>query len=105
MWPSACSGLEASRTGTRAHGVVRAPTTLPPDNNIPGRTLTCARINTMCRAIQCRVCRKKTWAGCGQHVQAVMAGVAADDRCRCTEADRRTHQQENRGLWWRRKKG
>ena len=35
----------------------------------------------MCRAISCRVCGKTTWAGCGQHVDQVMAGVARADRC------------------------
>lgn len=35
----------------------------------------------MCRAVQCNVCGKTTWAGCGQHVDQVMAGVAKGDRC------------------------
>ena len=35
----------------------------------------------MCRAVACRVCGKTTWAGCGQHVDQVMAGVARADRC------------------------
>ena len=29
----------------------------------------------MCRAVTCRTCGKTTWAGCGQHVDQVMAGV------------------------------
>lgn len=36
----------------------------------------------MCRAVTCRTCGKTTWAGCGQHIDQVMAGVAAADRCR-----------------------
>lgn len=35
----------------------------------------------MCRRATCRVCGKTTWAGCGQHVNQVMAGVPSGDRC------------------------
>lgn len=35
----------------------------------------------MCRRATCRVCGKTTWAGCGQHVDQVMAGVPGSDRC------------------------
>ena len=35
----------------------------------------------MCRQAKCRVCGKTTWAGCGQHVDQVMAGVPRADRC------------------------
>lgn len=35
----------------------------------------------MCRAVTCRKCGKSTWAGCGQHVDQVMRGVARADRC------------------------
>ncbi len=35
----------------------------------------------MCRAVTCSTCGKTTWAGCGQHVDSVMAGVPASDRC------------------------
>lgn len=35
----------------------------------------------MCRPATCRVCRKTTWAGCGQHVDQVMASVPHADRC------------------------
>lgn len=37
--------------------------------------------HTMCRAVRCKVCGKTTWAGCGQHVSQVMAGVPRDGRC------------------------
>ncbi|MGH1562400.1 hypothetical protein [Mumia sp. DW29H23] len=37
----------------------------------------------MCRAVTCRTCGKTTWAGCGQHVDAVMGPVAKADRCTC----------------------
>ncbi|MEO5981706.1 MAG: hypothetical protein ABIQ13_05250 [Pedococcus sp.] len=35
----------------------------------------------MCRPATCKVCGKTTWAGCGQHVDQVMAGVPRTDRC------------------------
>ena len=35
----------------------------------------------MCRAIACTTCGKTTWAGCGQHVDQVMAGVPSGKRC------------------------
>ncbi len=35
----------------------------------------------MCRAVQCEVCEKTTWAGCGQHVDTVKATVAASQWC------------------------
>ena len=38
----------------------------------------------MCRPVQCRQCSKTTWAGCGQHVDQVMAGVATSQRCSCS---------------------
>lgn len=35
----------------------------------------------MCRPTTCKTCSKTTWAGCGQHVDQVMAGVPRADRC------------------------
>lgn len=35
----------------------------------------------MCRPITCKRCGKTTWAGCGQHVDQVMAGVPRENRC------------------------
>ncbi len=35
----------------------------------------------MCRQVSCKTCGKTTWAGCGQHVDSVMRGVPARDRC------------------------
>lgn len=37
----------------------------------------------MCRAVSCPTCGKTTWAGCGQHVDQVMSGVPAAQRCTC----------------------
>ena len=50
----------------------------------------------MCRAVRCRTCGKTTWAGCGDHVDEAVAGVAAEDRCpgheRGHDSDTRTPQ-------------
>ncbi len=37
----------------------------------------------MCRAVACKGCNKTTWAGCGNHVDAVMANVSRAERYRC----------------------
>jgi len=42
----------------------------------------------MCRAVTCRKCGKTTWAGCGQHVDSVLRGVPAADRCPGHQDDR-----------------
>jgi len=39
--------------------------------------------NPMCRRVTCRTCNKPTYAGCGQHVDQVLAGVPAKARCTC----------------------
>ncbi|KAF8972144.1 hypothetical protein BDZ97DRAFT_1013846 [Flammula alnicola] len=36
-----------------------------------------------CRQVKCETCGKITWAGCGQHVEAVMQGVKEEDKCTC----------------------
>ena len=35
----------------------------------------------MCRRVQCATCGKATFAGCGMHVEQVLAGVPMSDRC------------------------
>ena len=35
----------------------------------------------MCRQVTCRTCGRPTWAGCGQHVDRVMADVPPAQRC------------------------
>ena len=42
----------------------------------------------MCRRIQCDNCGKPTFAGCGAHVEQVLAGVPVKDRCACTASDK-----------------
>lgn len=40
----------------------------------------------MCVRVTCNVCGKPTYAGCGAHVESVLAGVPKDERCKCREA-------------------
>ncbi|WP_203960172.1 hypothetical protein [Actinocatenispora thailandica] len=54
----------------------------------------------MCRAVKCRQCGKTTWAGCGQHVDQVMQGVPADQRCPGHDGDA-TAPSSGRGLFAR----
>lgn len=44
----------------------------------------------MCRPVSCKKCGKTTWVGCGQHVDQVMRGVKAADRCKGHEAEPKT---------------
>jgi hypothetical protein len=37
----------------------------------------------MCRRKTCRSCGKPTWAGCGAHVEQVLADVPEAERCSC----------------------
>lgn len=37
----------------------------------------------MCQKVSCDSCGKATWAGCGQHIDEALAGVADADRCTC----------------------
>ena len=40
----------------------------------------------MCRRVSCASCGKPSFAGCGAHVEEVLADVPNDQRCRCREA-------------------
>ncbi|MBI4932768.1 MAG: hypothetical protein HY828_02745 [Actinobacteria bacterium] len=42
----------------------------------------------MCRRTTCRKCGKPSWAGCGAHIERVLADVPKLERCRCHEAPR-----------------
>ncbi len=35
----------------------------------------------MCHPVQCKTCKKITWAGCGSHVAQVRSHVPADNWC------------------------
>ncbi|MDH6708180.1 hypothetical protein P3T27_004919 [Kitasatospora sp. MAA19] len=37
----------------------------------------------MCRRTTCRTCGKASYAGCGMHVDQVLAGVPESGRCAC----------------------
>ena len=39
----------------------------------------------MCQRVTCRKCGKATYSGCGQHVDQVLAGVPASQRCTCSK--------------------
>jgi len=49
----------------------------------------------MCRATPCKTCGKTTWAGCGNHVDAVKATVPAAQWCG-------GHEDPNNDSWLRR---
>lgn len=36
---------------------------------------------TMCRPVECPVCHKTTWEGCGEHVDQVKASVPPEQWC------------------------
>jgi hypothetical protein len=35
----------------------------------------------VCRPVICKTCNKVTWAGCGMHVEQVLAGFPSSERC------------------------
>jgi hypothetical protein len=37
----------------------------------------------MCSPARCRRCGKATYSGCGMHVDQVLGGVPASERCSC----------------------
>jgi hypothetical protein len=39
----------------------------------------------MCRRVQCEKCGKPTYAGCGMHIEQVLAGVPVAERCHCRD--------------------
>jgi hypothetical protein len=43
----------------------------------------------MCRPATCRSCGKATYAGCGMHVEQVLAGVPQSERCACDGSTKR----------------
>lgn len=55
----------------------------------------------MCHAVRCRICSKTTWAGCGQHVNQVMAGVPKTQRC-AGHSDAEVAQYRSENSVWKR---
>jgi hypothetical protein len=39
----------------------------------------------MCSRVKCSSCGKPSYAGCGAHVEQVLADVPKEQRCRCRE--------------------
>lgn len=42
----------------------------------------------MCTRIQCKVCGKPSYAGCGRHIEQVLGDVPKAQRCTCRERRR-----------------
>jgi hypothetical protein len=42
----------------------------------------------VCQRVQCPVCNKPSFVGCGRHVEQVLGDVPPEDRCRCREESR-----------------
>jgi len=42
----------------------------------------------MCQQTTCKVCKKATWSGCGQHKNEVLRGIPKNERCACTQAQK-----------------
>lgn len=58
----------------------------------------------MCRRVTCSTCGKPTFAGCGAHVEQVLADVPPAERCRCREqakAKPKAEASEARPSWLR----
>ena len=54
----------------------------------------------MCRQVKCSSCGKATYAGCGMHVEQVLAGVPPAQRCRCREEKQAKDANKPRRSWW-----
>ncbi|ORZ30751.1 hypothetical protein BCR44DRAFT_127512 [Catenaria anguillulae PL171] len=37
----------------------------------------------MCMPVECPLCHKTTWKGCGQHIDSVMSKLTEDQKCKC----------------------
>jgi hypothetical protein len=55
----------------------------------------------VCHQVTCKVCQKKSWAGCGQHVKQVMQGVPKAQQCSCTAADKAAYKAAHPGFFAR----
>ena len=51
----------------------------------------------MCRRVECSKCGRPSFAGCGAHVEQVLADVAPNDRCRCRESAKAGENEERTG--------
>ena len=41
----------------------------------------------MCRKVTCKRCGKAAWAGCGKHIEMVLKGISAEQRCSCEKPE------------------
>lgn len=55
----------------------------------------------MCRRVTCSTCGKPTFAGCGAHIEAVLADVPKKDRCQCRERKPEERAAAPKQPWWR----
>ncbi len=55
----------------------------------------------MCRRVSCSKCGKPTFAGCGAHVEAVLADVPPNERCRCRQDKQGVTAPAGKKPWWR----
>lgn len=37
----------------------------------------------MCQRVECKSCKRPTFAGCGRHVEQVLGDVPREERCAC----------------------
>lgn len=54
----------------------------------------------MCRRVQCSDCDKPTYAGCGAHVEQVLAAVPREERCVCRAPSKRAPAEPWSPLAW-----
>lgn len=54
----------------------------------------------MCRRIDCSTCGRPSFAGCGAHVEQVLADVPPDQRCQC-RAEGKASSSTGGGFWAR----
>ena len=52
----------------------------------------------MCEKVICRKCSKPTWAGCGEHIEEALAGIAKVDRCQGHQGEPKKSRLLNRLL-------
>ncbi len=53
----------------------------------------------MCRRVTCKSCGKPSYAGCGMHIESVLADVPQGDRCTCRDTAPRSGKASS---WWQR---
>jgi hypothetical protein len=55
----------------------------------------------MCRRVNCPQCGKPTFAGCGAHIEQVLADVPKAERCQCrANASERSGQKKEKSKFW-----